>query len=81
MWSQNRSNELGGKGRRRTESGRGPGEIHFGEGRRVRLGPIPSEARSATWVRSKAAHVALSEAMRRRVDEALTELEEANRGR
>lgn len=44
------------------------------------LGPIPSEARSATWVRSEAARLTLPEAMRRRVDEALEELEEAFRG-
>jgi hypothetical protein len=44
------------------------------------LGPIPSEARSATWVRSEAARVALPEAVRQRVDDALEELEEGFRG-
>ncbi|MGB8930735.1 MAG: hypothetical protein WCC48_05750 [Anaeromyxobacteraceae bacterium] len=43
------------------------------------LGPIPSEARSATWVRSEAKHVALPEVVRRRVDETLKEMEEALR--
>lgn len=45
------------------------------------LGPIPSEARSASWVRSEAARAALPEVVRRRVDEALKELEEESRGR